>query len=126
MDNQTCGTCIYWDHANKRNCSTLEMPVYYSQCLYPIDDLVLPGCVLCEEMRMDDGTHCPCFKPKAIPLDWRNGHMSLLDRFKPYKGTGYKPGQILPEPDYETSTGRKLYTVQQIRAAYAQGKSEHG
>jgi hypothetical protein len=47
--------------------------------------------------------------------------MGWIDRFKPHKGDVYRPGQTLPEPGYETATGRKLYTVQQIRAAYAQG-----
>lgn len=50
--------------------------------------------------------------------------MSWLDRFKPHKGDVYLPGQVLPEPGYETATGRKLYTVQQIRAAYAQGSRD--
>ncbi len=50
--------------------------------------------------------------------------MSWLDRFKPHKGDVYRPGQALPEPGYETATGRKLYTVQQIRKAYAQGQKD--
>lgn len=50
--------------------------------------------------------------------------MSWLDRFRPHKGDVYKPWQALPEPGYETATGRKLYTVQQIRAAYAQGAKD--
>ena len=50
--------------------------------------------------------------------------MSWLDRFKPHKGDVYMPGQTLPEPCYETATERKLYTVQQIRAAYAQGQRD--
>ena len=50
--------------------------------------------------------------------------MGWLDRFKPHKGDVYRPGQALPEPEHETATGRKLYTVQQIRAAYAQGSKD--
>lgn len=50
--------------------------------------------------------------------------MKWLERFKPYKGDVYRPGQTLPEPAYETATGRKLYTVQQIRAAYSQGSKD--
>lgn len=50
--------------------------------------------------------------------------MSWLDRLKAHKGDVYRPGQALPEPGYETATGRKLYTVQQIRAAYAQGQRD--
>jgi hypothetical protein len=50
--------------------------------------------------------------------------MKWLERFKPHKGDVYRPGQVLPEPGYETATGRKLYTVQQIRAAYAQGQRD--
>lgn len=50
--------------------------------------------------------------------------MSWLDRLKAHKGDVYRPGQPLPEPGYETATGRKLYTVQQIRAAYAQGQRD--
>lgn len=47
--------------------------------------------------------------------------MSWIDKLKPFKGDVYRPGQCLPEPDAETATGRKLYTVQQIRSAYKQG-----
>jgi hypothetical protein len=50
--------------------------------------------------------------------------MSWMDRFKWHKGDVYRPGQLLPEPGYETATGRKLYTVQQIRAAYVQGAKD--
>lgn len=50
--------------------------------------------------------------------------MNWLDRLKSHKGDVYRPGQALPEPGYETATGRKLYTVQQIRAAYAQGAKD--
>ena len=50
--------------------------------------------------------------------------MRWLDRFKPHSGDVYRPGQTLPEPSYETATGRRLYTVQQIRAAYAQGAKD--
>lgn len=50
--------------------------------------------------------------------------MNWLDRLKAHKGDVYRPGQTLPEPGYETATGRKLYTVQQIRAAYSQGAKD--
>lgn len=50
--------------------------------------------------------------------------MGWLDRFKPHSGDVYRPGECLPEPQHQTATGRKLYTVQQIRAAYAQGAKD--
>lgn len=50
--------------------------------------------------------------------------MSWLDRFKPHSGDVYRPGDCLPEPQHQTATGRKLYTVQQIRAAYSQGAKD--
>ena len=50
--------------------------------------------------------------------------MSWLNKFKSHAGEIYKSGMALPEPNYETATGRKLYTVQQIRAAYAQGQKD--
>lgn len=50
--------------------------------------------------------------------------MAWLDRFKPHQGAVHLPGQALPEPEYETATGRRLYTVQQMRAAYAQGAKD--
>jgi hypothetical protein len=56
------------------------------------------------------------------PEKWTFGW--FYSRLKPHKGDVYRPGQVLPEPDYETATGRKLYTVQQIRAAYAQGAKD--
>ena len=46
--------------------------------------------------------------------------MGWLDRFKPHSGGVYRPGECLPGPQHQTATGRKLYTVQQIRAAYVQ------
>ena len=56
--------------------------------------------------------------PEKLTFDW------FYSRLKPHKGDVYRPGQALPEPGYETATGRKLYTVQQIRAAYAQGAKD--
>ena len=50
--------------------------------------------------------------------------MGWMDRFKPWSGDVYRPGECLPEPQHQTATGRKLYTVQQIRAAYAQGAKD--
>lgn len=51
--------------------------------------------------------------------------MSWLERFKPHKGTVRNIGQQwLPDPSYETATGRRLYTVQQMRAAYSQGSKD--
>jgi hypothetical protein len=50
--------------------------------------------------------------------------MGWIDRFKPWSGDVYRPGECLPEPQHQTATGRKLYTVQQIRAAYAQGAKD--
>lgn len=50
--------------------------------------------------------------------------MSRLDRFKPHSGDVYRPGDCLPEPQHQTATVRKLYTVQQIRAAYSQGTKD--
>ena len=56
--------------------------------------------------------------PEKWTFDW------FYSRLKPHKGDVYRPGQALPEPGYETATGRRLYTVQQIRAAYAQGAKD--
>ena len=56
--------------------------------------------------------------PAKWTFDW------FYSRLKPHKGDVYRPGQALPEPGYETATGRRLYTVQQIRAAYAQGAKD--
>jgi hypothetical protein len=50
--------------------------------------------------------------------------MGWLDRFKPHKGDVYDPGQVLPKPAYQTATGRRLFTVQQMRSAYAQGSKD--
>ena len=50
--------------------------------------------------------------------------MGWMDRFKPWSGDVYRPGECLPEPQHQTATGRKLYTVQQIRAAYSQGAKD--
>lgn len=50
--------------------------------------------------------------------------MGWLDRFKPHSGDVYKHGLALPEPAYETATGRRLYTVQQMKAAYSQGAKD--
>ena len=56
--------------------------------------------------------------PEKWTFDW------FYSRRKPHKGDVYRPGQALPEPGYETATGRELYTAQQIRAAYAQGAKD--
>jgi hypothetical protein len=66
MNNEhTCGACSYWDHKKKRNFSNPDTPVYYSQCLYPVDELVLPHCVEFEATSAANGTNCPCFVPLA-------------------------------------------------------------
>ena len=51
-------------------------------------------------------------------FDW------FYSRLKPHGGDVYRPGHPLPEPAYETATGRCLYTVQQVRAAYEQGRKD--
>lgn len=39
----------------------------------------------------------------------------LIDKtFRPYKGAVYRSGLAMPEPEYETATGRKLFTVSQV------------
>lgn len=58
-----CGACGYWAHNKKRNCSNQEAPVYYAECLYPVDELVLPHCVTFEETSAGNGKNCPCFVP---------------------------------------------------------------
>ena len=50
--------------------------------------------------------------------------MKLLDKLKPTKGAVYIKGNALPESDYETATGRALYTVTAIRKAYDAGYAE--
>ena len=47
--------------------------------------------------------------------------MSWIDIFKRHKRDVYGSGQALPEPAYETATGRRLYTVHQMQDAYAAG-----
>lgn len=39
----------------------------------------------------------------------------LIDKtFRPYKGAVYRLGLAMPEPEYETATGRRLFTVAQM------------
>src|SRR5574343_588648 len=64
----SCGICGNWDHSKKRNCSNPGTPVYYSQCLYPVEQLVLPHCVVFEETHSESGTNCPCFVPLSTNL----------------------------------------------------------
>lgn len=66
-EGKTCGTCAHWAHAEKRNCSNPETPVYYAECLYPAGDLVLPHCVSFEETSAANGKNCPCFSPLQAP-----------------------------------------------------------
>lgn len=65
---KSCGVCGNWDHGKKRNCSNPGTPVYYSQCLYPVEQLVLPHCVVFEETHSEGGTNCPCFVPLTTNL----------------------------------------------------------
>ena len=67
-DAKSCGICGNWDHSKKRNCSNPGTPVYYSQCLYPVEQLVLPHCVVFEETHAESGTNCPCFVPLSTNL----------------------------------------------------------
>ena len=62
---KNCGTCAYWDHANKRNCSLPEEPAYYAECLYPVNFSSLPECVIADEMSAVSGASCACYKEKA-------------------------------------------------------------
>ena len=59
-----CGLCTYWAHSKKRNCSLPATPSYYAECLYPINEEVLPACVEKIEMYDGHGTQCPCFAPR--------------------------------------------------------------
>ncbi len=59
-----CGLCTYWAHSKKRNCSLPATPSYYAECLYPINEDVLPACVEKIEMHEVYGTKCPCFAPR--------------------------------------------------------------
>ena len=56
--------------------------------------------------------------------------MKWLDKLKPTKGEVYIKSNLLPESDYETATGRCLYTIAAIRKAYdagfTDGVSEQG
>ena len=47
-----------------------------------------------------------------------------IKKHKPYSGRVYKSGKAMPEPNYETATGRTLYTVAQMHAAYEQGAKD--
>ena len=50
--------------------------------------------------------------------------MNWLNKLKPTKGGVYIKGNALPESDYETATGRALYTMSAIRKAYDAGFAE--
>lgn len=50
--------------------------------------------------------------------------LTAMDRFKCFRGDVYKRGALLPEPEYETATGRRLYTVQQMQKCYEEGCKE--
>ena len=39
---KSCGNCSYWELSQKRNCSNPETPIYYAQCLYPLNWEELP------------------------------------------------------------------------------------
>lgn len=56
-----CGRCKHWDRAKKRNCSKPETPVYYAECLYPVDETRIPDCVSFHETYEANGKDCPCF-----------------------------------------------------------------
>lgn len=56
-----CGRCTHWNRAKKRNCSNPDTPVYYAECLYPVDETRIPHCVTFEETYERNGTNCPCF-----------------------------------------------------------------
>ena len=47
--------------------------------------------------------------------------MRWVEIWWPFVGVVCRAGRWLPGADAETATGRKLYTVQQIRSAYKQG-----
>lgn len=47
--------------------------------------------------------------------------MKWLDKLKPTPGAVYIKGNVLPESDHETATGRQLYTITAIRKAYDAG-----
>lgn len=59
-----CGLCAHWAHSKKRNCSLPATPSYYAECLYPINEEVLPACVEKIEMYDGHGTQCQCFAPR--------------------------------------------------------------
>lgn len=53
--------------------------------------------------------------------------MGILDKFKPHKWEVYRPGMAIPEPDYETATGRCLYSkpaVEKMLIAAAKAERE--
>ena len=56
-----CGSCAHWDRAKKRNCSNPDTPVYYAECLYPVEEMRLPHCISFDETYEGNGTNCPCF-----------------------------------------------------------------
>lgn len=39
---------------------------------------------------------------------------------RPYQGAIYRIGLAMPEPEYETATGRMLYTISQVEKIVAQ------
>ena len=50
--------------------------------------------------------------------------MKWLGKLKPTPGAVYIKGNALPESDYETATGRCLYTITALRKAYDAGFKE--
>ena len=65
-DDKNCGACAHWAHAKKRQCSVPETPIYYAECLFPFDGLVLPHSVSFDDTYENSGATCPCF----VPLGW--------------------------------------------------------
>jgi len=60
----TCGTCGWWNHARKSNCSTKEHPLFHSECLFPVESLPIPFCATFDYTMESNGEGCPQYKPK--------------------------------------------------------------
>jgi len=56
---KNCGSCAHWDAKNKRNCSTPESPHYMADCLFDVDSLLPPHCVVIEQTYELNGCKCP-------------------------------------------------------------------
>ena len=59
---RSCKNCELWDIARKVNCSNPDTPIYYAECLFPVDDL--PWSATMDRTSENDGDYCPQWKQR--------------------------------------------------------------